>query len=311
MNCLRSRSFPRKWISNALLVMPFLVIPDFAAGQGKGISTLEEALKDIKPASSMCPRDDSLPGTREPPGKPPAFPDLSCAVAPSEALAFASKPGAVVVDTRHPKEFSEFRIDGALNIRVGELRVKSFLVGKSVLLVGNGKGERELYLACGELKRFGFKQVKVLRGGMPAWLAQGQLVIGPAESTASPNMLNASQLWAESRFDANQLFLLPEMAAFQREFATGKLIQDGDLESIKSFLDKGGRNRKALPVASVVLIAGSGMGQERIEKLALALKPIPLLVYADAPNSLRQYLSSQEAVWKAQARGPKQPKCGL
>ena len=66
------------------------------------------------------------------------------------------------------------------------------------------KAERVLYEACAELKKIGFRQVRVLRGGLMAWLTYAQPIIGrpPGEDTLA--QLSPAELWAESQFGANQ-----------------------------------------------------------------------------------------------------------
>lgn len=303
----------RRFGSLALLAMalPLLGYQLPAWAQGKGYTSVEEALKDVKRAG-VCSRDDVAASTS---GMPmlgvDAAPDLGCALAPADAMALQGRPDTVVVDTRPAREFALFHIDSSLNATPSELRVKPFLQSKSLILAGSGKGERELYVACGELRRAGFKQVKVLRGGLPAWLAHQQPVVGRIEAAESMVRLTPGQLWAEARFDANLVLLAPGMASLQKEFPKGVLLRDDSPEALKTIVEKRRREARNVPLASIVLVAGSTAQDDRIGRLIQALKPVPVLVYGDTAEALKQFLVSQEAAWKVQARGPKQPKCGL
>lgn len=293
----------------ALILVCLFAVSGMA--QGKGAKTVEEALKDIRPAGGICSKDDIPPSVAELTGRNADLPDLSCALSPAEARELAGASETVVVDTRTAGEFAGFHIGGALNMGARDVRVKSFLAGKPILLVGNGKGERELYVVCSELKRAGFRQVRVLKGGMPGWLADHHPVIGLAEPAAVLVNLSPAQLWSESRFDSNLVLLTPGMAQFQKEFPKAQVVREINIESIKGILDKRSRDRKAPPVSSIVLVAGNELKRDAIDGLVQGVKTAPLLVYSDSPESLRQHIASLEAVWRAQARGPRQPKCGV
>jgi len=280
--------------------------------QEKNYTSVEEALKDVKRAAGTCPRENgAMPIAGLPNQGAGAMPDLGCALSPLEAAASLGRADAVLIDTRSAREFALFHIDNSLNLTTSELRVKSFLQNKSLILVGSGKGERELYAACGELKRAGFKHVRVLHGGLPAWLTQQQPVIGRLEAVETMVRLTAAQLWAETRFDANLILLTPGMATLQKEFPRAVLLHEDSPDALKAMVEKRYRVSKGKPLTSVVLVADSAMQSDGINRLIEALKPLPLLVYADSAEVPRQFVAAQETAWKIQARGPKQPKCGL
>ena len=164
-----------------LVSMMFLawVNVNTALAQSHPAANVQDALKNIKPSGGSCTQNNA----RKP--KPPKVvrvaevkPDLSCAMAPMDLVHHFKFSNTVLVDTRSATDFVNYHIDGAMNMSTTEVRSKSFLRAKSVVLIGNGKAERELYTDCKRLKSNGFKQVKVLRGGMPAWLASGQSDIG-------------------------------------------------------------------------------------------------------------------------------------
>lgn len=294
----------------ALLLVEYH-LPGWA--QGKNYTSVEDAFKNVKRAGGICPREDGTPPNA---GMPPipgagATPDLGCALSFPEAVALQGGSDTVLIDTRPAREFSLSHIDNSLNLTTSELRVKAFLQNKSLVLAGSGKGERELYAACGELKRAGFKRVKVLRGGLPAWLAHQQPVIGRMGAVETMVRLTPAQLWAETRFDANLILLAPSMATLQKEFPKAVLLREDSADALKTIVEKRYRDARGKPLMSVVLVADGTMQDQNIGPLIQALKPIPILVYADSAEALRQFVVSQEAAWKVQAHGPKQPKCGL
>lgn len=294
-------------------------LPRFSVAQILPGNKIPSALTDIKQAGETCTRDDVGAKTATQTQPDVLAADLNCAIAAPDALSLLGRPETVVVDTRTPSEFGGFQIEGSLNLTVSGLRHKSYLRDKTIVLVGNGKAERVLYEACAELKKIGFRQVRVLRGGLMAWLTYAQPIIGrpPGEDTLA--QLSPAELWAESQFGANLVLVNASQTAIRNSIPGGVLIAQNDKEVIKATLErrqkgiKKDRDKasKDNPLASVVLVAGRGASIGHIAELRQALKPVPLLVYSDTVENYDSYITTQKAVWAAQAHGPKQPKCGL
>ena len=282
-----------------------------ALAQNSPVDELPRALRDVKPAIGSCRPDDAQ-------AKDPASrgavrkelpPDLACAVSAAE-LSALKRADTVFIDTRPASEYAQFRIDGALNISVAEARSKAYLRSKPLVLVGDGKGERELYAACAELKRQGFKQVRILRGGMASWLAHDQAVIGRAPAPDRLIRLSAAELWRESQFDGNVVLVGDNREPMLADLPFSVALGQQSAETIRAALEQRNKRRKNAPFASVVLVAGADLSPEQMERLQRDLKPVPLLVYAETREALNRYVGTQKAIWAAQARGPKQPNCG-
>lgn len=293
--------------------------PGLSVAQVLPGNVLPEALKDIKPAGGACARDNvgARASTQTRLDVPVA--DLSCAITAPEALSLLGRPESVVVDTRPATEFGGFQIEGSLNLTVSGLRHKSYLRDKTIVLVGSGKGEHVLYEACAELKKDGFKQVRVLRGGLIAWLSYAQPSIGRAPGENTLAQLSPAELWLESQFGANLVLVNKKQDAIQSLIPYGVLIAQDSKEAIKTILErrqKGIKNElnkawKENSLASVVLVTARGTSSEQIVDLRKSLRPVPLLVYSDTAENFNSYIATQKAIWAAQAHGPKQPKCGL
>ncbi len=88
------------------------------------------------------------------------------------------------VDVRSVTETRGVRIAGALQIPLADVAGKAFLKAAPIVLVGTGFDDADLQRACGELKRAGFAQGRLLRGGIRAWEAAGEplAVTGPAQA---------------------------------------------------------------------------------------------------------------------------------
>lgn len=314
------------WV-RSMLARPVLIygicllgfVPGFSVAQVSRGDTLPSALADIKQAGGICPRDGTdAKGTVNP--KVDEYPvDLSCAISAPDALSLLGKPETVVVDTRSANEFGEFQIDGSLNLSASALRHKTYLRDARLVLVGNGKSERVLYEACAELKKNGFKQVHVLRGGLAAWLSYGQPISGKTPGINSLVQLSPAELWAESQFDANLILVSSRETSIQNQVPSAILISQLNKDVVISGVERRQKERKKTSkavakensLASVVLVATSDLSADKISDFRQALKPVPLLVYSDTAESFNRYLATQKATWAAQAKGPKQPKCGL
>jgi len=283
-----------------------------ASAQTSSGNALPEALKDIKPTSGMCWRDDvaqvakgsSVPAQER-------DPDLSCAIAPADLEALQARAEAMLIDVRPMTEHQSFRINGALNMTVTELRTKSVLRTKPLILVGNGKAERELYVACADLKARGFTQVKVLRGGMPSWLAKGGAVQGRAPEVLQGMRLNSSELWGESQFDANLVLLTAEQRALQGRLPFAVVVADASPAAVKSVIDRRRKELKNAPLAAVILVTAASASDESLKRLSQALQPVPLLVYTESADTYARQIAQLAASWEARAKGPKRLRCGL
>jgi rhodanese-related sulfurtransferase len=296
------------WRCAALALAGLIMVSSAQAQRHEG-KVLPEALKGVAPAGRMCLRDEA-PASIGPAVRAQA-PDLSCAMAVRDLASLMGRPDTTVVDVRPAAEHEAFRLRGSLNMAASALRTRTVLKSKTIVLVGSGKGEIELYAACASLRGQGFRQVRVLRGGMASWLSQGQPVDGIAPDAAQLSSLSAAQLWAESRFDANVVLLHPSQEALQQQLPFGIPLRDASASTVKAVLERRRKELKNAPLASVVLAAAPDSPAAEITRLREALHPVPLLVYAEAPASFAVQMTQLNAAWAAQARGPRQPGCGL
>jgi rhodanese-related sulfurtransferase len=285
-----------------------LVNVNLVLAQAHSSTSMQEVLKNTKPADSCSGK-----ATRE--VKLPKYnhvvevkPDLSCAIGQGDVTRQLQAPNTVLIDTRGATDFANFHIDGAMNLSTAELHSKTFLRDQPVVLIGNGKSEREQYIDCKRLKSNGFKQVRVLRGGMPAWLASGQNILGQAPNPVQLARLTPSDLWMESRFESNLVLVVAGQEALQKQITGSVLIPDEKPKTIQSAIDTHLKRSKSRSIAAVVLVTGK---ETDFQMLSQAIKPVPLLVYSETVDAFAHQLVQQAAVWTAQARGPKQPSgCG-
>jgi rhodanese-related sulfurtransferase len=121
-------------------------------------------------------------------------------------------------------------IPGALTIRLTDLPTKTFLQDRPVVLIGSGRDDADLARACGELKRAGFQRVKLLRGGIRAWVTGQRPVLADAGVLQNIDLIQPSEFhrqaasapWLVLAVDVNPVDGLPvAMGAAERIDAGG------------------------------------------------------------------------------------------
>lgn len=294
----------------AVFVSAILVHSATSLAQMENGSTLPPALKNLKPATGKCVPDDSggrLGGSAD----DSAAPDLGCMTPAAKVFDLMANSGAVVADLRTASDFAAFHIEGAISLTVAELHAKPYWRDKSVVLVGNGKAEADLYRECGRLKKMGYRRLHVLQGGMPSWLGQGLPISGQAPAASQLIRLSAIELWGESQNGQGLVLLEPTQAALQKDLPGAQVLRQLNSTELQAAVSRVKKNKKANPIAAVIAVALPTTTDGQIQEFQHAVAPLPLLVYADTQDAFRRAMATQRAIWKAQARGPKRPGCGL
>lgn len=299
-----------RWRSAAMLLA-------FAALQvgvdGRAAAPLEQqlptVLRDIPQATGICRRDAAAPGA---PLVAPEMPaDLSCAVSVAALPKLLLANDTLLADMRLGADYQTFHIQGALQLGTGDLHSKPYWRGKHLILIGNGKAERELYSECTRLKRLGYQRVSVARGGMPLWLASEQPVVGNAPAASELAGLTPAELWLESQNLDNLVVLDPTQKLLQTQLPLAVVLPQTTLQSIQALIERRRKETRGAPLAAVVLVSAEQGSDQAMAQLQKTLLPIPLLVYRGSHDAVARQLKTQKAVWTAQARGPKLPACGM
>jgi rhodanese-related sulfurtransferase len=238
--------------------------------------------------------------------------DLSCGISVPELQKQLSAPDLALVDLRNSDAFQGWHINGALNLTLTDLHAKPYWRNKQVVLIGNGKAEREWYGACRHLKQNGYANVRVLRGGMPAWLGQQGAVLGRVTERV-PQMLRLStaEFWLETQSPDHLVLLSPSQKAMYQELPLSTILAQDTPEAVLAVLARHRKQTKAAALAGVLLAAPASISEEQITRLQKVLAPLPLLVYTESRAALQQHIAQQKQIWLAQARGPRQLGCGL
>lgn len=274
--------------------------------------SVTDQLKDLKRSGESCRRADQVPASKGDAQRANFQADTGCAMSAQEMQLWMSAGQLTVVDTRPADEYKKYRLDGSLNLPLGDIAHKTQLRNGSIALLGAGRQEKELYVACARLKADGFKSVQVLHGGVPSWLiAQQRMKADALEGQIPVTHLDAAELFAEAQFDANFIVIASAESAMQSEFARAVTLSNESVETFKKLIDTQRHNQKAQFVNAVIWIAPSQTRPDFLNKLREIAAPTPFLVYSEGLVAYQRYVKEQKAVWLAYSRGPKQPTCGL
>ncbi|WP_426165992.1 rhodanese-like domain-containing protein [Pseudoduganella sp. R-34] len=280
-----------------------------AQAQVRPGSEMPDALKGIPPA--VCRGNQEAPtGAAGQAGAAQAKqPDFTCALAPAAAANYLRQPGLVLADLRASSEFERFHAQDAIGVTASQLRTQNHWRDKPVLLIGSGKAEGDDFRTCAVLRANGYSQVRVLRGGMPAWMDAGLPVNGSAPSAASLARLSAEEFWAEGQDLDNVVLLAVPPERFKRELSFAVPIAKATPEAIRAVLERRKKETKGGPLNAVVLAMPPATTDGEIQALRQALAPVPLLAYTGGQDEFALQLRQQQAVWQAHARGPRKPPC--
>lgn len=295
----------------ACCIVLFAAFSGFAAAeivQGDGMPS---ALKGISQAGGVCRPDDKSFASGLPEKEALVKADYGCAITASEVRNQMSAPEVLLVDLRPAGEYQTLRIDNALNADLTSLLSKPYWRDKRIILVGRGKFDHDHYISCAKLKRSGYRHVRVMQGGMLSWLAHDFELVGRTVSPQQMARLTASELWQEMQADSTLIVLDRARASFQSEIPQALVLTQPTTEALKKLVDARRKNSGAKRLSSVILLADADTGDSLFKDLQSAALPAALLLYTESREDYRRQLKIQDAVWSAQARGPKRPRCGL
>jgi rhodanese-related sulfurtransferase len=305
-------SGPRRWIHCAIAALLSALGGQAAAGQSvRPGSDLPAALQGVQPAGS-CRKDPALaPDEHSSAANAAVEPDLSCALSPADLVAWLGRPATAVLDVRSAQDYEQAHIDGAMHMPMSGLGTPDFLRQRSLVLVGSGKAEREVYVACARLKARGFATVRVLQGGLALWQAEGHRVLAREATLSRTTRLSTAELWAESQFDANLVLATPAQTRLRGQLRLAMALADAKPATLQGLLQRRRKELRNAPLAAVVLAVDPATDEEALRRAQAAIAPVPLLVYALPFEQFSREMAQQKALWASHARGPKQPPCGL
>jgi rhodanese-related sulfurtransferase len=276
-----------------------------------------EALKDIQPAGQSCRREDVIASGNKSAALNPkeTVPDMTCSMTATELNLWLLARDIIAIDTRPATEYAQYRIDGTVNLPSQDIKHKPHLSRKNIALIGTGKQERELFALCAVLKANGYKSVKVLQGGLHSWQVASLPLLGRVPTIDSMRALDSSQLLAETYFNANLMIVSSSRSDMASQIKNALTATSDEVDAMANLIEVRQKQKPNDAINSVVWIAPMNTKPETLTQLQAKLlalpKPLPLLVYTESTGEFQKFMSQQQAMWNAQARGPKQPACGV
>lgn len=102
--------------------------------------------------------------------------DTERLIVPAQLAAELEK--VVLIDIRHPDEFSRIHIPGSINIKPFAIKANARFKKEKVVLIDHGYRPITMQLYLNQLNENGFNKVWILDGGITAWIRQGGKVDG-------------------------------------------------------------------------------------------------------------------------------------
>ncbi len=113
-------------------------------------------------------------------------------VSVDEAAALHKVDEIRILDTRSAGRYEEAHIPRSINIPAFALKTRTDLRGDAVVLVDEGYALEVLLAEATKLRQLGFKRVRVLHGGIPAWARKGNVIEGKRADIESIAKISAA-----------------------------------------------------------------------------------------------------------------------
>lgn len=195
--------------------------------------------------------------------------DRSFLVSVESALAADKKNYKIhLVDVRSARDYETFQIPGSINIPLYALKTKTFLKNTSVILVNNGFSYLSLHKECLKLKKLGFKDVRILMGGLNAWRAKKQPMNGDLFAMGTVNRVSPDLLLKEQKNKGLLVVNISNEALLDEQAAILETVhipyhEDDRLfpEKMQSVIDN-----TTPPPLSILIVDSTGENYEGLEK---------------------------------------------
>lgn len=105
--------------------------------------------------------------------------------------AIQAQRSSLFIDLREADAFARGTVPGAQNFPLFVLKTKDRLKNASLVLVGDGISESEIYEECRKLRKLGFAKAQVLSGGIRAWKQAGGVLEGTSRLASETGLVGA------------------------------------------------------------------------------------------------------------------------
>ncbi len=298
----------------ALISVQAFVVSVATAADTKEVPVTDKRSKQSErlraPNAMQCSADGAtgLPLVAKDPKR-----DTSCfADWPKVAETVRSGSG-MIIDTRSAEAYAQVHLPGAIRIPAELIKSKSYLARSAVLVYGDGKSDPYQEELCAQLKGAGFRNVRILSGGVLNWARTNDAksnsemvdIRGLAE-------LSAAELYAE--IVARDNLIVGFSSQFSnRQIDERRLKLEAPLspERLAAVVQKAVKQAKA-PIRRIVLVGMDSVDpQLLLQVLSLTRIEMPIFYYAGNLQSYEAAYARLSSQWAKYQKGPVAKKCGL
>lgn len=297
-------------IRTAAVILMSLLAGSVLCEEARNRPQVEKRIPASGKEALQCP----APGVGEMPRAAAPKRDVSCYVDWPRAAEMLRSPTTMTIDVRPSEAYGASHLPGALNIATDQIKSKSFLAGKPMLVYGSGKSDPRLEEICAEMKATkGGSGLKILAGGMVAWArAQGgeSAVQGSAPDVRPLAELSATELIAELQAGDSQLVRVspkyshPEIDA-RSVRVEGRLSPDSLAAALQ-------RSKAQKNYRRVVLVGVNDVGRKDLQDVLTSSRAgAPVFFYAGDLQQFEASMKQMNALWAKKTRGPVASKCSF
>lgn len=166
------------------------------------------------------------------------------------------------IDVRKPGAYADAHIPGSLRFPLYQVKARSFLRSRNLILVDEGWGNPRLEEEVESLRARGFDSVHILDGGINAWRRAGGRMQGRAVSPARLAELDPAEFWTSRPYE-DWMVIFPSADPSQRlETLLPEAVRiPFDAKDPGSFAVEMTRHRGAFPkLRRVLLVTEDGSG---------------------------------------------------
>lgn len=226
----------------------------------------------------------------------------ACEIDAAELQIWQKRQDLALIDLRSASSRRELRIPGALDYPLYALKTKSYLKNRAVLLSGDGFHRLELERGCLELRQKGFKEVKVLKGGIQRWAAAGGRVEGPKKVLSEVQTLSAADVYTEMAGRGLLLIDVSKEAAPPVITGASRYVHLSLTEPLSQFSEQLAKRLaqelKGTTDTSIVLFNDSSRAEEvhTLEALISALKTQDIWLLKGGRQSLAAFAAQNRSM---------------
>jgi rhodanese-related sulfurtransferase len=216
----------------------------------------------------------------------------------------------LIIDTRPASEFSQFSIKDSVNLSASSIQTKQYWKDRDIYLISGEKFDLPLLAIADRLNQLGFKNVKVISGGINTWVNKRMPVIGKVPNANRLIQLSAEDVWT-SRKDATTLYVLDsDYTQFSKFFSNTLVINNLSAKSPENAIQDYLNTHRKMRLSKVYFLTSS-TGIDNSVVSGFNQKPLyASFLFNAKPEFLSEYISNFDKLLIAKENGPKKPKCG-